>query len=87
MVLLLIALIVIRRRYRSTSPGTRTNEEQPDLIIMALCMQFISLVYCLFVCLFSFLGTLMESIYETMHGNRGNKQREEGSGMSHINRH
>lgn len=29
----------------------------------------------------------MESIYETMHGNRVNKQGEEGSGMSHINRH
>lgn len=29
----------------------------------------------------------MDSIYETMHGNRGNKEGEEESGMSHTNRH
>lgn len=29
----------------------------------------------------------MESIYETMHGNRGNKDREEDSGKSQTNKH
>lgn len=49
-VLVLIALIVVKRRQRSTTPGTTADAEQPDLIVMALCVRFISLVYCLFVC-------------------------------------
>lgn len=84
MTLILIALIVVKKRYRRTSPGTTAKEEQPDLIILALCVQF-SLVC--FLSVFFFPGTLMESIYETMHGNRGNKEREDESGMSRTNGH